>query len=215
MSRFFNLDSPVMQFLFRVCDLMILNVLFIISCIPIFTAGAAMTALYTMVFRIIRKEEGYIFKGYWQAFAANFRQATPLWLLCLVLFFFLQYDRLIVDSLGGGVFSVIRVLFYTVVLILAAMFLFVWPVLARFVCTTRQAVKNALFLCIGHFPYTILILLYYVCVWLVMTRSILLLSIVLTVSIFIGFSFSAWVTGHLYLRIFRRYEEGLQQPGDE
>ena len=44
--KLFNLDSPVMVFLSKVANLMILNVLTIICCIPIFTAGAAITALY-------------------------------------------------------------------------------------------------------------------------------------------------------------------------
>ena len=38
--KLFNLDSPVMVFLSKVANLMILNVLTIICCIPIFTAGA-------------------------------------------------------------------------------------------------------------------------------------------------------------------------------
>ena len=44
--KFFNLDSPVMVFLSKVANLMILNVLTIICCIPIFTAGAAIAARY-------------------------------------------------------------------------------------------------------------------------------------------------------------------------
>ena len=42
---FFNLDSPVMRFLTKVADLIILNILFLICCIPIVTIGAASTAL--------------------------------------------------------------------------------------------------------------------------------------------------------------------------
>ena len=37
---FFNLDSPVMRFLTKVADLIILNILFLICCIPIVTIGS-------------------------------------------------------------------------------------------------------------------------------------------------------------------------------
>ena len=52
--KFFNLDSPVMVFLSKVANLMILNVLTIICCIPIFTAGAAITALYYVTIKMAR-----------------------------------------------------------------------------------------------------------------------------------------------------------------
>ena len=52
--KLFNLDSPVMVFLSKVANLMILNVLTIICCIPIFTAGAAITALYYVTIKMAR-----------------------------------------------------------------------------------------------------------------------------------------------------------------
>ena len=60
MSNFLNPENSVMQFLARVCDYLILNVVFILSCIPIFTVGAALSALYTVSFKMIRKEDGYV-----------------------------------------------------------------------------------------------------------------------------------------------------------
>lgn len=55
--KLFNLDSPVMVFLSKVANLMILNVLTIICCIPIFTAGAAITALYYVTIKMARGDD--------------------------------------------------------------------------------------------------------------------------------------------------------------
>ena len=74
--------------------------------------------------------------------------------------------------------QILSILFYTIVLVLAAMFLYLWPILAYFVCTTKQVVKNALYMCLGHLPWTALLLLYFGLVWFIMTRSILTLGIV-------------------------------------
>lgn len=206
MSNFLNPENSVMQFLARVCDYLILNVVFILSCIPIFTVGAALSALYTVSFKMLRKEDGYVLKRYFKAFCANFKQGTILWLICLILFFFLQYDGLIIGSMGGSMGQILSILFYTIVLVLAAMFLYLWPILAYFVCTTKQVVKNALYMCLGHLPWTALLLLYFGLVWFIMTRSTLTLGIVVAVSMAGGFSLTAWITGKIFLKIFARYQ---------
>ena len=64
--KLFNLDSPVMVFLSKVANLMILNVLTIICCIPIFTAGAAITALYYVTIKMAKQckdhENGAVYR---------------------------------------------------------------------------------------------------------------------------------------------------------
>ena len=208
MSNFLNPENSVMQFLARVCDYLILNVVFILSCIPIFTVGAALSALYTVSFKMIRKEDGYVLKRYFKAFCANFKQGTILWLICLILFFFLQYDELIIGSMGGSMGQILSILFYT-------MFLYLWPILAYFVCTTKQVVKNALYMCLGHLPWTALLLLYFGLVWFIMTRSILTLGIVVAVSMAGGFSLTAWITGKIFLKIFARYQPETSQTEEQ
>lgn len=73
---FFNLDSPVMRFLTKVADLIILNILFLICCIPIVTIGAASTALYTVTMKSVRDEESYVIRSYFKAFKDNFKIGT-------------------------------------------------------------------------------------------------------------------------------------------
>ena len=51
-----NYDSPLIQFLNKVTDLFILNLLCLICCIPVITIGAALTAKYDVAMRIVRKE---------------------------------------------------------------------------------------------------------------------------------------------------------------
>ena len=84
MGRFFNLDSPLMTFLSKMADLMILNLLTLLCCLPIITAGDAMTALYYMTIKMVKNEECYIVKGYFKSFKENFKQATIIWLIALV-----------------------------------------------------------------------------------------------------------------------------------
>ena len=68
MGGFFSLDSKFMQAMSRVADLIILNVIYLVTCLPVVTIGAAGTALYTVCFRLGTDREGSLVKGYFRAF---------------------------------------------------------------------------------------------------------------------------------------------------
>ena len=80
---FFSLDSKFSQIMGRVFDLMMLNIIFLIMCIPIVTIGANFTAMYYVTLKMIKNEETYIFRTYWKSFRENFKQATAIWLILL------------------------------------------------------------------------------------------------------------------------------------
>ncbi len=92
MGKFFDIDSPFIQFLNRVADLMILNFLVMICCLPIFTIGASYTAMHYVLLKMVRKEEGYLIRGFFKSFKQNFKQATLIWLGMLVLIAFFGVD---------------------------------------------------------------------------------------------------------------------------
>lgn len=57
MSRLFDLDSPLIRVLNKVADLMWINILTVICCIPIITAGAALTSAHYVALKMLRNEE--------------------------------------------------------------------------------------------------------------------------------------------------------------
>ena len=84
MGAIFAPDSKFMQAMARVSDLVILNLLFLLSCVPLITIGAASAALYTVCFRIGTDREQGVCRSYFRAFRENFRQGTILWLIAVV-----------------------------------------------------------------------------------------------------------------------------------
>ena len=84
MGRIFSLDSPLFSFLNKVADLILLNILTMICCLPIITIGASMTALHYVVLKMVRDEESYIVRSYFKSFRQNFKQATIIWLILLL-----------------------------------------------------------------------------------------------------------------------------------
>ena len=151
-----------MRFLTRVADLMILNILVIVCCIPIITAGAAFTGLHYVLLRIVRNEEGYIARGFFKSFKENFKQATIIWLIVLVFLAIFVGDLLIFNysaiEFPKALVIVLLALFMTVAMTVS----YVFPVLSRFENTVFNTIKNALFMGILNFPKTILMMVLYV-----------------------------------------------------
>ena len=84
MSNLFNPDNKFFTFMGRVADLMILNILCIICCIPVITIGPAITAMFYVTLKMVRNEESYIAKSFFRSFKQNFRQSTIVWVVMLL-----------------------------------------------------------------------------------------------------------------------------------
>ena len=72
MGRFFSIDSPLFSFLTKVADLILLNFLALIFCLPVITVGASLTALNYVALKIVRDEECYITRSFLKSFKENF-----------------------------------------------------------------------------------------------------------------------------------------------
>ena len=206
MNRLFSYDNPVMQFISKIFDLVILNLIFIFSCIPVFTVGASLCALNYVSLKMVRNEDPYIWKNFWKSFRQNFKQGTLVWILTLLVCTFLGMDFYIINSQDTTMFAVIRVLLWIICVILLSMFLYVFPIISHFVCSTRQAIKNALLMSIGHLPYTAVLLL--VCGGIVYLCAISANAFAITIVLsgICGFSVMSFSACLLFNRIFKKYE---------
>ena len=150
----FNPDSKFSQIMSRVFDLMIMNLIFVFTSIPIITIGANYTALYYVTLKMIKNEESYIWKSYWKSWRQNFRQATAIWLIFLILGVFLVLDILLVNQMTGPA-TYLRYLFFVLLFVWGMVLTYVFPVLSRFDNTVRQTIKNSLLMSIRHLPWTV------------------------------------------------------------
>lgn len=201
--KLFNLDSPVMQALGKMADLMWLNVLTLICCIPIVTVGASLTALNYMALKIVRNEECYITRGFFKSFKENFKQATLIWLLMIVVIFFLAGDFYIMKYSGIEFSKVLQIVIIAVAVLFVFCAMFVFPVLAKFENTLWRTIKNAFLMSIMQFPKTILMVVLYA------VPPILFVLFYQTVPLvfLFGLSVPAWLSAMLYNKFFHQLEE--------
>ena len=144
--KFLDIDGPVITFLTNVVDLFLLNLLCLICCIPIVTAGAAITAKYDVAMRMARKEAPTVFRPYFKAFRANFKVSTKVWLVQLALILILAADWYLqfrsVESAMTG--PVLRILLIVVSVFILFLNMTVYPLIARYETGAINAVKSAM-----------------------------------------------------------------------
>ncbi len=199
-----------MRALNRVADLMILNLLMIVCCMPIITVGASVTAMHYVILKMVRGEEGYLVKGFFKSFVANFKQATLIWLLMLVIIVVYVGDALIF-SYSGIAFPkplVIAVIAVGVILYLISMYVF--PLLARFENSIRNTIKNAALMAIGNLPKTILMAIFYAMPLVISYFSTYALLFVFLFGITVPAYGAAW----LYSNIFKKFEPEVEIISD-
>ena len=219
MGRFFNLDSPVMVALTKMADLIIVNLLAFFCCLPIITVGASMTALHYVVLKIVRDEECYIVKSFFKSFKQNFKQATIINLIMLLIGLILYVDLNVSKAMQGGAGQIFHVIFMAFVLIYFILFLYVYPVLARFYNTIKNTIKNALFMAIRHLPYTVVMVLIAVCpLLLLLVKSYQIQSTLFVLFLLMGFALIAYCNSYFLAKIFDNYmpkEEAGQESAGE
>lgn len=136
-------------------DLMILNFLFILCCIPVVTAGAAEVACYSCIIRILRGERvGMSIAGFFKSFASNFKKATIGWLielLCLLILAGDAWFALYYSETENTFFLVFAIVLAAVIFLAAVWF---YPLAARFENKLKVHIKNSFLMALAHFPKT-------------------------------------------------------------
>jgi uncharacterized membrane protein YesL len=206
MGRIFNMDNKFFTFMSRVADLIILNVVFIVCCIPIVTIGASVTAMNYVTMKMARNEESYIVKSFFKSFRENFKQATIIWLILLVAGLLLGMDFRIVQQVEStGLLKVVTYGLYMVALIYAMVLSYIFPLLAKFDNTIKNTFKNAMLMSIRHLPFTIVILLVGFAPAIATLTIPIVLAYGLIVWIMVGFSLIAFLNSLMFVRIFDHY----------
>lgn len=212
-GKIFHMENPFWCAMDLVARLVVLSLVTALLCLPVVTAGAAVTALYSATLKLVDREEGSVLKSFFHGFRINFRQATLGWLIVAGIALLLAFDLYVVNGVAVGIARALNYLFVMLMgfLILESGFLF--PLLSRFDNTLKDTLKNALILGVSNFlPWGLLMmvlnLLPMVIVWY---RFSWLLGVV-TVMIFGGIAAIALINSLMLRRIFDRCAGSAEEP---
>lgn len=206
MGGIFDVDSAVTSILNKITNTLVLNVCFLISCLPVITAGAAVTALYSVNLKMVRNEESYVCRTYWKSFKENFKQSTLCWLLMLVIGLVFGLDFLVVKNVKGTGGKILM----TAVIILFVMYgivlMYVFPYMARFQDKLGVSIKNALMIGGGNPGYTITLLFISAACAAITFVSLEVFLRAVFVWIVVGFSLLSYFNSFFFRRLFEKYE---------
>ncbi|MBR2259519.1 MAG: DUF624 domain-containing protein [Blautia sp.] len=220
MDRFFNMDNKFFTAMNRIADLIILNLLCLVLCIPVITIGPALTALFYMTLKMVRNEESYIVRGFFHSFKENFRQGLVINLIMLAAGGLLWLDFSLVNQMEGTTAIVMYFLLMIVLMLYLMVFTYIYPVLAKFVNTIKGTFTNAFLMSIRHLPYTLLMILATVVpIVAIYFASGQLQGILTPLYLLLAISSVAYVNSHFLVKIFDQYipkeegEEDLTEMG--
>ncbi len=204
--NFFVIDSPVMRFLGRIGDIIILNLIFVVTALPVVTVGMALSALYTVAMKLARGEDPSVLREYIRAFWRNRKPATICWLIMAAAGALIFLDFRLAGAFGGTLYTVVRLLLAMIFGVWMLTFLYLFPYIARFENTVFHSVKNALFLSAAHLPSTVMMLVISIglaVITLFTSRTFVIGTIGW---FFAGFAAVAYTQSFLFCRIFSKYE---------
>lgn len=152
MGSFFARDNAYTGFMSKAFDLCVLNLVFFISCLPIFTIGAALTAMYTMLERTAKNEQSALVRSYFAEFKRSFKSSTRLFILPLLALVLIVFDLWYwsINGIGMGV------AFAAVLLVVWGMMMYwLFPMTVRFENSAKNMLKNSFKFAISFLPVTI------------------------------------------------------------
>jgi uncharacterized membrane protein YesL len=201
-----SVESRFVHFLEFLFELIVLNLLTLLCCLPLLTVGAAITALYRSLFDM-RQGKGNIVKGYFKAFVDNIRPGLLLGVIFIVMCIsFVLYVIFFQDLIAAGDVLVLGGIVFVGVIFFFPM-TFAFPLLAMFDSPALRTMSNAFLLSFRHAGTTLAVLLLYGLPWVLLAISLSWFLRILPLLLLFGFSFPGWVASYLFLNVFKKYVE--------
>ena len=207
MKKLFHEDSLPIRFLTLLCDLMLLNLMYVFSALTIVLSGAGLTALYSQTLKMVRREEESTVKGYLRAVKENFLQSFPATLL---LFFAVLVLMLIRYALRAEVLVFappVFVLLCILLVLMAAFLSWLFPLTARYETSFGKQCKNAMRLAVTQLPQTFLMVFVNLLPLLIGYRFPAAAGCLIGIWLLIGCAAGAYINSWYLRRCFDMIEE--------
>lgn len=210
----FNIDSKLWKFFDYAGDLVVLNLLFILTSIPVVTIGASITAMDSVLFKRREKRLDSVKDEYFKAFKENFKSSTIIWLIFLAFVFLCVLNFNLVSNTNPDNRKVILIVIGAILAVMFMTVLYSFAMLARFDNDWLTTVMKAFVIGILSFPYTVTIFLILTAGVLMSIQTYAAMLVASAVWILIGFSLVGFLCCAMFYRAFRRFTFREDLPED-
>ena len=144
------MNNKFFRFWWKVGNVFLINILWIICCIPVITVGASCAAMYRAVFDLRAGKEGCV-KNFFRGFKTCFLLATKVWLTLVLAVGAIYLLAWFVGMLQmTGVATITAGVVFAVLMILWLFMTCVFPLVAYFDTSLKKTLRNAAFIAIKH-----------------------------------------------------------------
>lgn len=209
MEGAFRSDSTLFRIVEKITALIKLNMLWVLFSLPVVTGGAALCALHSVALKILKNEEGYVFRDFWSVFKKKMKVSIKLWIPLLLAAAALIFDYMFWRNVDGSIADVMRVLICVLLSLWLMLVFYVFPLAARMDTRVKTTYRNGLLLMFKYLPQSMYLLL----ITGVFCVSGILWTPVFLVGVLLGGALMAVVHGKMMLWIFEKEESESGESG--
>ena len=134
MKNIFSPEGALFRIVERLTNLVVLNLLYLLFCIPIITIGPATAALHYVTLKYAANEEDRVWAPFIHSFKQNFKQGIIVGFLTTVVGVFLAFDLYWIYQMvnaGQAFDKIVLVLVSLACIIYLMVTAYIYPLLAR------------------------------------------------------------------------------------
>ena len=202
----FDTDNFLMRFCEKILDIVTVNLLFVVSCLPIVTIGVAKISLYQTIFEVKGSRRVPVFKTYIRAFKQNLKLGLQLGLLELGIFLISVVDLSLFWGQTGLGFQLIKAICLGILIFLTLVMLASYPIAARYDLTWKEVLQKGLLLVSFNFVWFFLMLAIILLIIMLLYLSGFTLVLGGSAFLLFGFGLLAFCQAGLMEKLFAKYQ---------
>jgi uncharacterized membrane protein YesL len=203
MSKFFDSENPVMRFLARLVDLALLNIITVVCCIPLITAGGALTAMNYVLLHLVREDETYVTRMFKKSFKDNFRQGIPEGLIVLLAAAVTAVDMWVLHGSESRMATMMMIVITIIGVMIFVTCVYMFALQSRYENTVGGTILNAVRLAIGNLPRSVAMAV----IWLIWILILVYLhKAASTFFLIFGLTLPGYLCTMLYNKVFEDLE---------
>ncbi|EOS23774.1 hypothetical protein C806_02560 [Lachnospiraceae bacterium 3-1] len=184
----------------KAINLIKLNVLWVLFSLPLVTGGAALCALHIVAVKILKNEEGYVFRDFWTVYKGKMKVSLQIWIPLLLGIVVLFFDSMFWRNMEGSLADIMRVFVFVMLGMWLALVFYVFPLAARMDTTAGTTYRNGILLLFKYLPQS----MYLLFVTGIFLTAGILWTPVFYIMILAGGSLLAVIHGKMLLWIFEK-----------
>ena len=202
----FDTDNFFMRVCEKILDLVTVNLIFLLTCLPIVTIGIAKMSLYQTLFVIKDSRRVKVTATYVQAFRKNWKIGFKLGLLELLIVGISLFDLMLFWRQETLPFQMLKATCIGLIIFASLLFLCVYPLAAKFEMTIKDLLQTSLIMVSLHFPWFFLMISLLAAIIFFLSSSGFVLLLGFTLFVLVGFAALGFLQLPIMETIFNKYK---------